>query len=247
MSAVPNLLRVNSPEATDSADTAAPPAPRRRRVGRPAGALPVTDRTRLLEAAERSIAEHGPSVSLETIALAAGVTKPVLYQYVGNKDALVEALATRHMMRMNRAAEKATGLAPGGRERVRGFIAAFFDIVDADRNLYLFLTSAASNAGSAQRSMSFADQSARPLAIVLSRQRVAAGADPSHATTWDYGPGGLLHYVTLWWLRESTLSLAEIVDHVTELMWGGLSGDTPAPTARPRPKRSTANRNPSTN
>lgn len=202
------------------------PTPARRRVGRPVGAVPVTDRKRLLEAAERSIAQHGPSVSMEAIAIEADVTKPVLYQYIGNKDALVEALAERHMVRINTAVEGAVGLAPNGLERIRCFVSAFFDVVDADRNMYLFLTSAGSAESWPQRSMTFADLGARPLAIVLARQRVNAGADPAVATTWAYAMVGLLHYVTLWWLREPTITLEQVVDHVTELLWSGLGRNT---------------------
>lgn len=212
-----------TPSATTVATT-------RRRVGRPTGAVPVTDRLRLLEAAERSIAANGPTVSMEAIAQEADVTKPVLYQYVGNKDALVQALAERHMVRINTAVERAMGLATDGRARVRRFVSAFFDVVAADRNLYVFLTSAGASESWLQRSTTFADQSARPLAIVLARQRVSAGADPAVATTWAYGTVGLLHYITLWWLRDQSLTLAEIVDHVTELMWSGLGGTAQQPT-----------------
>jgi len=209
---VPNIPGVNLVE------------PQRRRVGRPAGAVPVTDRARLLDAAERSIAIHGPTVSMEAIALEAAVTKPVIYQYIGNKDALIEALAARHMVRINAAAERATGLSANGRERVRCFIAAFFDVVDADRNMYVFLASAGANENWPQRTMSFADQSARPLATVLARLRVSAGADPAAATTWAYGIVGMLHYVALWWIRDPALTTEQVVDHVTEIMWSGLAG-----------------------
>jgi AcrR family transcriptional regulator len=162
---------------------------------------------------------------MAAIALEAHVTKPVLYQYVGNKDALVAALAERHMERINDAVARATGLTPNGRDRVRSFVAAFFDLVDAHPNLYLFLASSGGSERHVQHNTSFADQSARPLAIVLARQRVAVGADPAVATTWAYGMVGLLHHVTLWWLREPGVSLEQVVEHVTELLWTGLGGD----------------------
>ncbi len=214
----------------------------RRRVGRPAGTVPVTDRSRLLEAAERAIAVHGPTVSLETIALEAGVTKPVLYQYVGNKDALVEALAERHMLRINAAVARATGLTPDSRDRVRNFVAAFFDVVRSDPNLYLFLAAGGGSDNQPKHNTSFADQAARPLAIVLARQRVAAGADPAVATTWAYGTVGLLHHVTLWWIREPVLSLEQIVEHVIELMWSGLRGESDPPRRSRTTTRSPAAR-----
>lgn len=235
---VPNLPPVSSaakqPTTASKAKKASqPPTHRpRRRVGRPTGAVPVTDRDQLLDAAERAIARFGPGTSMEAIAAEAAVTKPVLYQYVGNKDALVDALAERHMVRINAAVAHATRHRPHGRDRVRALVAAFFGVVAPQPNLYLYFTSAGASENSPHRSMAFADQTALPLAGVLTRQRKEMGADPAVAATWAYGTVGLLHYVTLWWIREPVLTLDEIVDHVTELMWRGLGpSSAAAPTA----------------
>ena len=219
---------------TSSADLGTPTrqhlTPKRRRpgrpAGRPAGAPTVTDREQLLAAAERLIAASGPAVSMEAVASEAGVTKPILYQHVGNRDALIEALAARHVRRINVAVDAATGSASDPRDRVRRFVNAFFHVVEQDRNLYLFLANGGSGDTWSHRALLFADQAAGPLAKVLARQRIAEGADPAVANTWAYGLVGLLHYVTLWWIREPVLSTDEVVDHVIELLWGGLG--TPA-------------------
>ena len=75
-----------------------PSAPRPR--GRPAGRTTadgvIADREVLLNAAETLIREQGPAVSLQAIADKAGVTKPTLYRGVGDRDALVKALAEKH-------------------------------------------------------------------------------------------------------------------------------------------------------
>ena len=72
-------------------------APRKR--GRPAGRTAadgvIADRDQLLSAAEALIGRDGPQVSLAAIAAQAGVTKPTLYREVGDRDALVHALAER--------------------------------------------------------------------------------------------------------------------------------------------------------
>src|SRR5512139_1472828 len=75
-----------------------------RRPGRPAGRTSgdgvIADRETLLAAAERLIRKRGPDVSLDAIAVEAGVTKPILYRGVGDRDALVHALALRLSARM---------------------------------------------------------------------------------------------------------------------------------------------------
>ena len=77
-------------------------APRRR--GRPRGRTAadgvIADRNRLLEAAEELLRADGPTVSLQAIATRAGVTKPTLYRELGDRDALVNALAERLTERM---------------------------------------------------------------------------------------------------------------------------------------------------
>ena len=171
---------------------------------------------------------------MEAIAAAAGVTKPMLYQHVGNRDALVEALASRHVRRINLAVDAEVNQAVDARDRVRRFVTAFFDVVEKDRNLYLFLAAGGSGDTWSQRALLFADQAARPLAKVLTRQRIADGADPAVANAWAYGLVGLLHYVTLWWIREPVLTTDEVVDHIIALLWGGL-GDTTKPTERTKP------------
>lgn len=168
---------------------------------------------------------------MEAVAAAAGVTKPMVYQHVGNRDALVEALASRHVHRINVAVNAEVNQAVDARDRVRRFVTAFFDVVEKDRNLYLFLAGGGAGDTWSQRAMLFADQAARPLAKVLARQRISDGADPSVADAWAYGLVGLLHYVTLWWIREPVLTTDEVVDHIIALLWGGL-GESPRPTQR---------------
>lgn len=170
---------------------------------------------------------------MEAIALEAGVTKPVLYHHVGNRDALIEALASRHVARINHAISVATSAAVDPRDGVRQFVAAFFHVVDRERNLYLFLAAGGSGDTWPERALLFADHSARPLAAALRQQRISEGTDPSAAEAWAYGLIGLMHFVTLWWLREQTLTTDQVVDHIVELVWGGLR---PA-SSPPKPSR----------
>ena len=66
--------------------------PVRRSAGRPAGGQLVADREQLLNAAERIIRSHGPDVTMEAIAFASTVTKPILYRTVGDRDAVVASV-----------------------------------------------------------------------------------------------------------------------------------------------------------
>lgn len=193
--------------------------------GRPVGAPTLTDRVKLLEAAERVIRDGGPNVSLEAIAAEAGVTKPILYQHVGNKDAVVEALALRFSERVRVLSDAGVATAPDRRTAARCFVGAFFTVIGDDPNLYLYLAAGAGGDGWLQRSLALTDQSAAPVAKALRDERIRIKADPTVATAWSYSIIGMLHHTGLWWIRQPHLTKENIVDQVSELLWGGLRGD----------------------
>ncbi|MGI9328096.1 MAG: TetR/AcrR family transcriptional regulator, partial [Pseudomonadales bacterium] len=94
-----------------------------RRPGRPAGRTTadgvIADREMLLAAAEKLIRERGPGISLEAIAVEAGVTKPILYRGVGDRDALVDALAERLATRMAASVTRLVAQASDPRQGLR--------------------------------------------------------------------------------------------------------------------------------
>jgi len=53
-------------------------------------------REELLDAADRIVQRDGPAASMRAMAAEAGITKPVLYRYFGDKNGLLTALADRH-------------------------------------------------------------------------------------------------------------------------------------------------------
>lgn len=197
-----------------------------RRPGRPAGGQLLADREQLLHAAERAIRLEGSAVTMEAIAAEAEVTKPILYRGVGDKDDLMQALAERLVDRINSSVTDALIDVRDGREQVRAFVAAYLAVVDGERDLYLFVTAGGSKA------LHLADRSALPLADGIAAQRAAIGADPSVSPAWSYGLIGMLHFVTLWWMRERTMTLDEVSEAVTELLWSGLRVDQPNPRRR---------------
>ena len=190
----------------------------------------LAGREQLLDAAERAVRSAGPQVTMEAIAAEANVTKPILYRGVGDRDALVAALSERFVERLNDAGNKAVVAADGPEEGLRRLIRAYLEVVDTQRNLFLFVTSGASGGDGGRRSLELADRSAVPMAEQLATHRASAGLDPTVALTWAYGAIGALHYATLWWLRDGRLDPTQLADQLTELLWSGLQGRVPATT-----------------
>ena len=210
--------------------------PVRRGAGRPAGGQLVADREQLLAAAERVIRDDGPDVTMEAIAAASTVTKPILYRTVGDRDAVIAALAERFVERLNAAGTAAVAGANGSRDGLRRMVEAYVDVVEDERNLFLFLT-ASSSGSDPGRALRLADRSAEPIATQLAAHRRHAGLDPAVASTWAYAMIGALQYVTLWWLRDQPWGPKTLVDHVTQLLWSGLAGEPPGAQLDTTPRK----------
>ena len=200
--------------------------PEHRRPGRPAGRTTadgvIADREILLRAAETLIHDKGPGVSLAAIAIKAGVTKPTLYREVGDKDALVKALAERLAVRMANSVARLVGKASTPQEELRNFVAAYLKLAAQDRNLYLFVTAGGTGDDRVQQSLLLADGAVSQFSSSIAADRAARGADPAVAVVWSYGLLGALHFVTLWWLRDQSADLEEVIDQITSLLWSGM-------------------------
>jgi len=219
-----------------------------RRPGRPAGRKAsdgvIADRDALLAAAERAIREQGPAVSLDAIAAAAGVTKPILYRGVGGRDALIQALSQRLTARMGQRAAKLAVGASGPEDALQRLVRAYLSQADRERNLYLYVTAAVAGDDPMRQSLALADTTANGFAESIAAYRSQRGADPAVAKVWAYGLVGALHYVTMWWLRDRAVGLERAIRHLTTMLWSGFDLEGPrspggedAPAAKARPRR----------
>lgn len=184
----------------------------------------LADRDALLAAAERLIGRDGPTVTLDAIAAEAGVTKPILYRHLGDKDALVIALAERLVARMT--GEVTGQIAPNAtpRDALHTLVGGYLQAASRDRHLYLYVTAGGSSNDRVQQALLLADSTAEGFASGIAATRRAQGADPTVARAWAYGLIGMLHFVTLWWLRDGAPDPEAMAEQVTELLWSGLSG-----------------------
>jgi AcrR family transcriptional regulator len=201
----------------------------RRGPGRPAGRSVhdglLADREALLSAAERLIRAKGPMVTLDAIAAEAGVTKPILYRGVGDKDALVQALAERLVTRMTAEVSAMVAQADTPRARLARLVGGYLQSASLDRHIYLFVTAGGRSDDRVRQALLLADRTAHGFAEGIAASRTAQGADPGVAMAWAYGLIGALHFVTLWWLRDATTDTARVAEQITALLWSGLGGE----------------------
>jgi len=150
------------------------------------------------------------------------VTKPILYRGVGDRDALVDALAVRLSTRMAEQVTRMVARAAGPRDALQRLVSGYLAHAADERHLYLYVTAGGASEERVRQSLLLADGAAGQFAERIAAYRTARGADASVATVWSYGLVGLLHYVTLWWLRDEAIDRDEAAAKVTELLWSGL-------------------------
>lgn len=102
---------------------------------RPLRADAVRNRAKILAAARAQITRHGPEVSMDAIAEAAGVAVGTLYRHYPDKTALVGAVLAEHMAELARLTEEADERVAAGADAMAELRGLIYDVVDqAARN-----------------------------------------------------------------------------------------------------------------
>lgn len=184
-------------------------------------------RSQLLDVAGRLFAEHGfHRLSMEQLADAAGVSKPVFYQHFPSKRELYLALVEDAIAELEFQVRKALRGTRDNRARVRSAIAAYFDFVEDARFRLLFSTA------------ELGDDRVRA-AIDAAMHRVAesvaepiaedAGLSADAALFLATALRGLAAEGAQWWLEESGTDKDEAVRLLSQLAWRGLGSFDQAP------------------
>ncbi len=194
-------------------------------------------RTQLVEATLRAIRRHGASVGMEEIAAQAGTSKTVLYRHFGDKSELylavteaVHALIRRDLETTLAAASGAGGgaLTTAPPAAIAAVVDAYLHLVEADPEVYRFVVTGPlldrpvthdPNTGLVTL---IGDQ----VAAVL----VANGHPEQVAGTWGHGLVGMVRAAADHWIASrDRIPRADLVRHLTDLAWRGLSA---APSRR---------------
>jgi AcrR family transcriptional regulator len=201
----------------------ATPAPTRTR-------LPRAEREQLiLDVAHARFAAHGyGAVTMDDVAADAGVTKPLLYNYFGNKERLYLACMERAGDAMLATVVSAVGDATGPDDALRRGLHAFFAFVDEDRDAWRVLFDETLPAGGeiAERVGEYRE---RLLALVAQAniQRLPASRRAEHATEIEAIAVALLgaaEALARWWLRTGAMPAADAAELLIATAEPGLRG-----------------------
>src|SRR4051794_20046506 len=175
----------------------------------------------MLDAAEFVFAQKDfRAASMDEIAERSGITKPLLYQYFGSKEALYDACVERGRAALFTEIEQAAEAAPPA-EALRVFVAKHFDFLEANRgSWWLLYGESTREATDAMR-----DHNAQLALRFLRRAADAAGQSPD-ATALEICAHALIgagEQVGRWWVSDSRVTKEDAAARF-EAMTAGLVG-----------------------
>ncbi|MFC7216926.1 TetR family transcriptional regulator [Streptomyces polyrhachis] len=187
-------------------------------------------RAELLAAADRVVLREGPGASMNAMAAEAGITKPILYRHFGDKGGLYRALAQRHTDALLESLRAALDAPTGRRERVEATLDTYLAAIEARPQVYRFLMHPADEQPAPEADFEIA-RHAVPLMRRLGEELAEVIAErvdlgPSGhllARAWGHGIVGMMHAAGDWWLAEQPCPRREVVQAVTDLLWGKLA------------------------
>lgn len=181
-------------------------------------------RQQLLDVALRVFAERGfHPTSMNDLAEAAGVTKPVLYQHFSSKRELYLELLDAVGTRLQDAIVLATAEAEGPRQQVQRGFAAYFRFVAEHQEAFQVLFG-----GGTRRDEEFARYVRRvedAIADAISALIDVEGLAESDRRLLAYGLVGLAEGASRHWLQSNADHDPDaLAARVAELAWAGLRG-----------------------
>lgn len=160
--------------------------------------------------------------TMDDIAAAAGVTKPVLYQHFTSKRSLYLHLVDDVGQRMARAITVKTSDTDSPRKQVESGVAAYFDFVADNRTAFLLLFEGAdrSDADVAEAVNRIEDSMAELVAPLI-----AAEIEADQQRALAYGIVGAAEAAgRAWATGKLTIDASHLAVEIAELAWSGLRG-----------------------
>lgn len=192
-------------------------------------------RAEFLDAADEAIRRHGPAVTMADVAGAAGVTKPVLYRFITDKDDLASGLAQRYVGRLQEILEASTNPEAGPRGMLDRTIRAYLGFIDSEPEIYEFLVQRApvTSPNVAEHLSRFTHVLAERITAVVTAELAKVGKATDGAEAFAHGMIGMVQAAGDWWLARrsegAAMSRDALADHLVKVLWTGLAGLPPGP------------------
>lgn len=186
----------------------------------------VARRAEFVEAALKALDEHGPELAMEDVAVAAGVTKPVLYRHFADKADLYLALGQRGTELLFSRLVPAINSELAPVPRIRMALHAFFGVIEEHPNLYRLLARGSFTEKAVDADVVAEDKEliATALTALLGDYMRMFNMDSGAAEPWAYGIVGMVQNTGEWWLERRSMSRDSVVEYLTQIIWAAIDG-----------------------
>jgi AcrR family transcriptional regulator len=193
--------------------------------GYPHGRVPRAVREEQLLAVAQAlfVARGFDGASIEQIAQAAGVTRPVIYEHFGGKDGLYLACLRRARAALGEAIAEAVGGGGEPLDLVERGIDGYFAFLEGDpeRWTLLFGAGAAVTGDLAEEVVRLRFDTVGGIAALL--RGVVPDADPVRLEAFAHALSGAGEQLAKWWRRNQDVSRGQVVGYLRDFSWPGLS------------------------
>lgn len=188
-------------------------------------------REQLIGIGRRQFAERGfEGATVEDIAAAAGVSKPVVYEHFGGKEGLYAVVVDREIEALLGAVTRALTSGGSSRTLIEQAAMALLDYIEDSTDGFRILVR---DSVPGQQTGSFASlisdvasQVEYILVDAFKRNRLDAKAAPLYAQMLV----GMVALPGQWWLDNRKLKKQDVAAHLVNFAWNGLSHLEPKPT-----------------
>ncbi|MET0372114.1 MAG: TetR/AcrR family transcriptional regulator [Sphingobium sp.] len=183
----------------------------------------------LLRAAVRLFNERGfHSTSLEEVAASLGVTKPVIYHYLGNKDQVAFECVRIGVERLHAAAAEAGSVPGTGLDRLRAFLRRYAQIMmdDFGRGVVRIGDETLSE-GTRLRFRALKSEVDAAMRRMIEEAVADGSASVADTRMAAFAIAGALNWPARWYRPEGPQTAEEVADGLVEFLCAGLSNPAP--------------------
>ena len=192
-------------------------------------------REQLIRVARQLFGTRGyDAVSVEEIASAAGVSKPIVYEHFGGKEGLYQVIVDREVKALSDILRSQMRPEHSARAVLEGIVVTLLDFIEENADGFHLL---AHQSPTAVRSETFetvmadiADQVTVFLAPLLEKQ----GLDPASAPVYGQILAGGVGQIGQWWSENMQVDKKLVAAQVTNLLYLGLRGMEKEPQLQTR-------------
>ena len=184
----------------------------------------------MLEAAERAFAERGfHAASVDAIAEASGITKPMVYAYFGSKEGLYRACMQRARMRLLEALREGVDTTAAPDQQLWHGLLAVFTFVERERDSWAILLGEVTQGTGpfAEDGAAVRRELAALIAELLRRAATHEGLHPDSVEITDQLARALMgagESLAVWWGEHPEEPVERVALTLMNFAWNGLGG-----------------------